>query len=100
MIRSLSRPFAAVALAAILGLAAAGAASASAWPDRNSNTRDDVTGYLCITPGCDVVRLPQTKCLCTKDNPSERNLRKLRLTCHISEAGRWQACPVSPPFGN
>jgi hypothetical protein len=47
-----------------------------------------------------VVRLPQTKCLCQKENPAERSLQKLRLTCSISEGGRWKACPVSPPFGN
>lgn len=91
-----------IASLALAGLLATGATAGAngAWPDRNSNTRDDVTGYLCVTPDCSVVRLPQTKCLCQKENPAERSLQKLRLTCSISEGGRWKACPVSPPFGN
>ena len=86
------------AVGAILALALP--ASAQNWPDVNSNARDDVTGYLCVTPGCDVVRLPQTKCLCQKENPAERDLRKLKLTCSTTVGLKWVACPVKPPFGN
>ncbi|APH71166.1 hypothetical protein [Aquibium oceanicum] len=75
-------------------------ASAQNWPDINSNTRDDVTGYICVTPGCDVVRLPQSNCLCQKENPAENDLRKLKLTCSTTVGLKWVACPVKPPFGN
>ena len=87
-------------LGAGLALALAGPATAQNWPDLNSNTRDDVTGYLCVTPGCDVVRLPQSNCLCQKENPAEQDLSKLKLTCSTSVGLKWVACPVKPPFGN
>lgn len=88
------------ALVAGLALAHSGAASSQSWPDINSNTRDDVTGYLCVTPGCEVVRLPQTNCICSKENPAEQDLRKLKLTCSTTVGLKWVACPVLPPFGN
>ena len=61
--------------------------------------RDLVTGYLCTTPACDVLRLPQSDCLCTKENPTEQNLSRLRLRCSMSDRGRWVACPVRPRHG-
>ena len=63
------------------------------------NTRDEVTGYLCTNSFCDVLRLPQSNCLCTKENPNERDLSKLRLRCSASEGFRWVACPVKPRYG-
>lgn len=68
--------------------------------DSGFNEIDDVTGYRCITPGCDVLRLPEANCLCVKDNPTERRLDRLKLTCSKREAGAWVACPVKPRYGN
>lgn len=92
-------------LAAAFAYAAltAGAALAQPFPspgDRGFNERDEVTGYLCVTPACDVVRLPQASCICTKDNPTEKRLSKLRLTCSKRQNGAWVACPVTPKYGN
>ena len=87
---------------AILGLAA-GAAPAQEWnsgSDRGGNERDQVTGYLCVTVGCDVVRLPNADCICTKDNPAEMRLSRLKLTCSTKKDGAWVACPVKPRYGN
>ena len=64
------------------------------------NERDEVTGYLCVTPGCDVLRPPGIPCICTKDNPWENRLSKLKLTCRKKEKGEWVACPVRPKYGN
>lgn len=64
------------------------------------NERDEVTGYLCVTPGCDVLRPPGVPCICTKDNPWENRLSKLRLTCRKKEGGQWVACPTRPKYGN
>jgi hypothetical protein len=88
------------AFAGLFMLALTGGAAANNWPDVNSNVRDDVTGFLCYTSGCDFLRLPKTKCICKKENPTEQDLRKLKLTCSISQGLSWQACPVLPPFGN
>lgn len=44
-------------------------------------TVDDVTGWRCISPFCDVVIQPVTRCLCRKDNPGETVATRLRLTC-------------------
>lgn len=74
-------------------------ALAQFFPDRGGLDRDPVTGYLCVTPSCDVVRMSEARCICTKDNPSERRLSKLKLTCSKREAGKWVACPVKPRFG-
>jgi hypothetical protein len=69
-------------------------------PDRSpSNDRDHVTGYLCVTPGCDTLRLPDANCICQKMNPSEQRLSRLQLKCSTREAGRWVACPVKPRYG-
>jgi hypothetical protein len=95
-------------LLAPLALALAGAmvasmASAQIFPDpgRGSfNDRDPVTGYLCLSPGCDVLQMPGVRCICQKENPSERRLQNLRLQCSAHEGGRWVPCPVQPRFGN
>ena len=99
-IRVTSR-LATVAAAGLIALAATTfGASAGNWPDSNANERDHVTGFLCLTSGCDFVRLPGTKCVCKKENPGEQNLSRLKLTCSISVGFQWQAGPVLPPFGN
>lgn len=77
----------------------AGIALSQSWPDRNANERDDVTGYLCVDPGCTTLRLPDTKCLCQKLNPAERNVRKLRLKCSIVKIGPDDVCPVKSRYG-
>lgn len=64
------------------------------------NKRDEVTGYLCVTSSCDALRLSGNSCICTKDNPWENRLSKLKLTCRKKEKGAWVACPVRPKFGN
>ncbi|MGD9915100.1 MAG: hypothetical protein AB7S80_13545 [Rhizobiaceae bacterium] len=63
-------------------------------------TSDLVTGYMCVTPGCEVVRLPDTNCICKKENPAETRLSKLKLTCSTKQAGEWVQCPVKPRYGN
>ncbi len=63
------------------------------------NERDEVTGYLCVTPGCDVLRPPGMACLCTKDNPWVSKLSELKLTCRKKEKGQWVACPIQPKYG-
>jgi hypothetical protein len=60
---------------------------------------DQVTGYFCLTPFCDVLRLPGANCICQKENPSEQNLSRLRLKCSTREGGAWVACPVRPRHG-
>ena len=91
---------AAVILTAGLSYAAAQAFPSGGGRDSGFNERDDVTGYLCVTPGCDVLRLPEASCICTKDNPNERRLDRLKLTCSKREAGAWVQCPVKPKYGN
>lgn len=81
----------AAALAVLLGTSPSVAAG---------NKRDEVTGYLCVTSSCDALRLPGNSCICTKDNPWETKLSKLKLTCRKKENGRWVACPVRPKYGN
>ncbi len=89
----------AAALGLLLGLATA---SAQEWETNQGggpSGRDDVTGYLCVTAGCDVVRLPNSNCICTKDNPAELRLSKLKLTCSTKKEGEWVSCPVKPRYG-
>ncbi len=89
-------------LLALVLLAGATAAMAQNFPsgrDGGFNERDEVTGYLCVTPGCDVLRMSEANCLCVKENPAERKLSKLRLTCSKRENGAWVACPVKPRYG-
>ena len=92
----------AVALGAVLAIGSL-PASAQVFPSPSergpSNHLDPVTGYLCVTPGCDVVRLPNANCICQKENPGEQNLQRLRLTCSTRENGAWVACPVKPRYG-
>lgn len=86
-----------LAIAALMTLSSA--ASAQFFPDRGMNERDPVTGYLCVTPQCDVVRMSEASCICTKNNPNERRLDRLKLTCSKKKGGQWVACPVKPRYG-
>lgn len=91
----------ALAAVAMLGASAlAVPAAAGDFPGGPAYSNDLVTGYRCVDNGCTVVRLPNSNCLCTKENPTEQNLSRLRLDCKTREAGQWVACPVQPPFGN
>ena len=97
------QPIRTVLLLALGLMAGATAASAQVFPsgrDSGFNERDEVTGYLCVTPGCDVLRMSEASCICVKENPNERRLSKLRLTCSKREGGAWVACPVKPRYGN
>lgn len=86
------------AVAALLAMSIS--APAQQFPDRGGmNERDPVTGYLCVTPACDVVRMSEASCICTKDNPNERRLDRLKLTCSKRKDGQWIACPVKPRYG-
>lgn len=87
---------AAFALAFSVTGAAAGQFPGSGGPAYH---RDLVSGYPCVTNFCDVLRLPGTRCICTKQNPGEQNLSRLRLACYTREAGNWVACPVRPRHG-
>jgi hypothetical protein len=86
-----------LALSLIIG----SAALAQNRPSGGSNgyQNDPVTGYLCVTPACDVVRLPVTNCICSKTNPAARTLSETRLQCSIRENGQWVQCPVPPRYG-
>ena len=90
----------AAALIVALGAPLASAQNFPSGRDGGFNERDEVTGYLCVTPGCDVLRMSEASCICIKQNPEERRLSKLRLTCSKRENGAWVACPVKPRYGN
>lgn len=93
----------AIALAALAGATLVLPASADMFPDGRGGpaySHDLVTGYQCVDNGCTVLRLPGTDCICTKQNPSEQNLSRLRLICRTREGGQWIACPYKPRYGN
>lgn len=88
--------FAVMMSAALLG---ATLSIADNFPSNNGfNERDEVTGWLCVTPGCDVLRQPGNQCICTKDNPWESRLNRLKLTCSKRQKGAWVPCPVPPNY--
>lgn len=89
----------AAAAAGLTMLMSTAPGAAQSWPDRNSNVRDSVTGYLCVDPGCATLRLPRSKCLCQKQNPWEQDVRKLRLKCSVVSFGAVSPCPVKPKYG-
>lgn len=95
-----ARIFSAAAMVIALGAPLAAAQNFPSGRDGGFNERDEVTGYLCVTPGCDVLRMSEASCICTKQNPNERRLSKLRLSCSKRENGAWIACPVKPRYGN
>ena len=82
------------AVAIVLSIGAALPASAGSRGSFVGDTKDPVTGYPCATRFCDTIRLPNTDCLCQKENPTETRLQNLRLTS-IDMTTR-QQCPVSP----
>jgi len=55
---------------------------------------DPVTGYLCVTPFCDTVVLPDSDCLCQKLNPNETRRADLQLAC--TDMKTHAQCTVSP----
>jgi hypothetical protein len=89
---------AAAVLALLLGTTLSIAGNFPSGQGDGFNERDEVTGYLCVTPGCDVLRPPGISCICTKDNPWENRLSRLKLTCRKKEQGQWIACPVRPKY--
>jgi hypothetical protein len=95
-----ARILGAAAIVLALGAQLASAQNFPSGRDGGFNERDAVTGYLCVTPGCDVLRMSEASCICVKQNPSETKLSKLRLTCSKRENGAWVACPVKPRYGN
>jgi hypothetical protein len=60
---------------------------------------DPVTGYLCATNNCNVVRMPNANCICEKVNPGEQRLSHLKLACYTKTGWQWVSCPVKPRFG-
>ncbi len=60
---------------------------------------DPVTGYLCASTNCNVVRMPNANCICEKVNPGEQRLTRLKLACYAKTGGHWVSCPVRPRFG-
>jgi hypothetical protein len=87
----------AVALLAGIGLTGV---HAQIFNPGEGQTHDEVTGLLCVTPSCDVVRLdtPEVRCVCQKLNPTERRLSQLQLQCSTTERGRWVQCPAPLPW--
>lgn len=85
-----------IAAVALLGGSAAHARDRFGGPPDH----DPVTGYLCTTTNCNVVRIPNAYCICEKINPGEQRLSRLKLACYTKTAGHWVSCPVRPRFGN
>jgi hypothetical protein len=86
-----------VTAAALLGISMGAAHARNRFggpPDR-----DTVTGYLCASVNCNVVRLPNANCICEKVNPGEQRLSRLKLACYTKTGGHWVSCPVKPRFG-
>jgi hypothetical protein len=91
-------PLALIATGLLFG---AGVSTAEARDHMGSQpAHDPVTGYLCVTNNCNVVRLPDAYCICEKVNPGEQRLSRLRLACYTKTGGQWLSCPVKPRFGN
>lgn len=95
-----SNPFSllggAAALAVVLFAAPVAAPPAHAQGGGHGPNVDDVTGWRCITPFCDVIIQPVTRCLCRKDNPNETVASRVRLTCLPDRRG--PACAGSTRF--
>lgn len=98
-IASSTRKLAAPLLAFLLAATSTQADNFPSGQGDGFNERDDVTGYLCVTPGCDVLRPPGMACICTKDNPWASRLSELKLTCRKKEKGQWVACPIQLRYG-
>lgn len=85
-------------LVACAALAFLSTGPASAQNGFAGTTRDPVTGWHCVTPFCDTLLMPGTRCLCQKNNPNETRLARLRFTC-IPPTGSGQGCPLPRGFG-
>lgn len=83
----------ALGLAVLALLAFAPPVSSPALAESGGETRDMVTGWRCISHGCDTLIMPGTRCLCQKINPGETRLSRLRLTC-IPPSGSPYGCPL------
>lgn len=88
MMRSTLLP---VLAAALVALSAPAAPASESYVGEQV---DPVSGYPCVTPFCDVVRIPGTDCLCTKSNPSEQRRARLELVC--TDMRTRQSCPITP----
>lgn len=80
--------------AALIALASAVPAVGQTGDNYVGEQVDPVSGYPCVTPFCDTVRLPGTDCLCQKQNPNEQRLQNLRFTC--TDMTTRQQCSVDP----
>lgn len=89
-----------ISLAAMLLTASMVASAQAQFRPGGGQTHDEVTGLLCVTPACDVVRLDtrEARCICRKLNPTERRLSQLQLQCSTTERGRWVECPAPLPW--
>jgi hypothetical protein len=85
-------------LVAAAALACLSTGPASAQNGFAGTTRDPVTGWHCVTPFCDTLIMPGTRCLCQKHNPNETRLARLRFTC-IPPTGSQQGCPLPRGVG-
>lgn len=74
-------------------------APASAQSGFVGNVNDPVTGWRCVTPFCDTIRMPRTDCLCQKLNPTEKSLSRLRLKCVPPRRDPQNACALPRGFG-
>ena len=85
---------------AVILLAGFVASAQAQFRHGEGQTHDDVTGLLCVTPSCDVVRLDtrEVRCICRKINPGERRLSHLELQCTTTEQGQWVQCPAPLPW--
>ena len=83
-----------IAAVALIALASAAPAVGQTGDSYVGEQVDPVSGYPCVTPFCDTVRLPGTDCLCQKQNPNEQRLQNLRFTCTDMTTRR--QCSVDP----
>lgn len=63
------------------------------------DVNDPVTGWHCVTPFCDTIRMPRTDCMCQKLNPTEKSLSRLRLKCVPPRRDPQNACTLPRGFG-
>ncbi len=96
----MNRTITRMALSALLLSASIVTSAQAQFRPGEGQTHDEVTGLLCVTPACDVVRLDtrEARCICSKLNPSERRLSQLQLQCSTTEQGRWVECPTELPW--
>ena len=89
------RTLAITAFAALAAMLSASLMCARAAGDNYAgDVTDPVSGYPCVTPFCDTIRLPGTSCLCVKVNPNSTRIEELSLAC--TDMSTRQQCSVSP----